>query len=177
VNEDQPRDPDGRFASAGGAAGLKAWAGARTPSPAGFRATDGKDMHDAISKAAEGEHGLFLTVYSPAEYSQMKCYTSADGKVGGALKDHGDGRIEAVSLFNNGGPRGSGMAMLDHLISRGANYLECFKGHLDRLYATKGFETTSTMKFDDRYAPKGWDFGRHGRPDLVSMSLKKAKAS
>jgi hypothetical protein len=130
-------------------------------------------MHRAISSAATGEHGLFLTVYTPAEYAGMKCFTSHDGKVGGALKDHGDGRVEAVSLFNNGGPRGAGMAMLDHLISKGANYLECFKGHLDRVYETKGFRTTSTIKFDDQYAPKGWNYAKHARPDLVGMTLQR----
>ena len=130
-------------------------------------------MHAAISKAAEGENGAFLTVYTPAEYSKMTCFTAAGGKVGGALKDHGDGRIEAVSLFNNGGPRGAGMAMLDHLISHGANYIECFKGQLDKMYATRGFSVSSTMKFDDQYAPKDWNYEAHGRPDLVGMMLRK----
>jgi hypothetical protein len=167
AGRDYVRDERGRFAESGGGEGLKAWAG-KSDEP---RRTSGVDMHRAISEAARGEHGLFPTVYSPAEYDRMQCFTSHDGKVGGALKNHGDGRIEAVSLFNNGGPKGSGLAMLDHLISRGANYLECFKGHLDRLYETKGFKVSETMKFDDQYAPKGWNYAAHGRPDLVGMRL------
>ncbi len=37
AEEDHPRDPDGKFAAAGGAAGLKAWAGKAAPSAPGPR--------------------------------------------------------------------------------------------------------------------------------------------
>lgn len=103
--------------------------------------------------------------------------TDASGRAGVAIKDHGDGRIEATALFNSGGPPGAGEILLDEAIKKhGVNYLECYsygpdKG-LEGIYSRAGFVAETRTPFADEYASPDWDYARHGRPDYVTMRLR-----
>lgn len=44
--------------------------------------------------------------------------------------------------------------------------------HLSNLYERLGFVEYSRLKWDDRYAPAGWDYDAWGRPDMVFRKLK-----
>jgi len=39
------------------------------------------------------------------------------------------------------------------------------------MYASLGFVPITRDKFVDEYAPPGWDYEMHGRPDYVTMAL------
>ena len=96
-----------------------------------------------------------------------KLFLANDGKTGYALDPDGD----LQNLFNNG-PRGGGKAALDDAVKNGATTLDAFDGHLPALYSKHGFVPTGRMKFNDEYAPKGWDYAKYGRPDIVSMAYR-----
>jgi hypothetical protein len=104
----------------------------------------------------------------------MKTFTTADGKAGIAVHDHGDGRIEGTALFNQGGPRGVGLTLLQHAIDHaGVNYVECFGEKLREKYESLGFKVDTKSAFDPQYAPKDWNYERDERPDYYTMKLKK----
>lgn len=156
---DQPRGPDGRWISVGGELEHLA------------HEVSGTTFHRRIAAARGAARGPFLSLYTPEEYSHMRCFVSHGGKVGGALKDHGDGRVEIVSLFNNGGPRGSGRQMIQHLIANGGNYLECYGDGLRGIYEGQGFHVTDRFEFDDSLASADWNYDRDGRPPYYLMRL------
>lgn len=177
--DDEPeRDEMGRFTGNGGGGGGKEGGKSSgtqaTASPIAASPASAADFKASFDKAmASNEKSAFVTHYSEEDLGKMSCFTAHDGKVGVALKDHGDGRIEATALFNNGGPPGSGRAMLAHAVSQGANYVECFAGTLDKLYTQVGFKEDSRSSFSKEYAPPNWNYARDGEPDYVTMRLKK----
>jgi hypothetical protein len=79
-----------------------------------------------------------------------------------------------MNLFKIGdAPKGASAAALEDAKRRGATWLECFRVHLVKIYERHGFEVDekAAMKWDDQYAPEGWDYGEYGRPDVVTMRL------
>lgn len=119
----------------------------------------------------------FVTRYSVSELRQMRALiTDPTGRAGLAVKVHEDGRVEATALYNNGGAPGAGSDLLREAIAAyGVNYVECYSERPDRglesLYASLGFVPITRDKFVDEYAPPGWDYEMHGRPDYVTMAL------
>jgi len=123
-------------------------------------------------------YSAFVSHYSLEELDGMRAlYLSSDGSAGIAAHDHGDGRIEGTALFSAGG--GMGQVLLRHAIRRaGVNYLECFGEGLRILYEHNGFNVESESPFDERYAPRDWNYARFGRPTYytlrrVDMDLEK----
>lgn len=152
-----PRPPDTPAAPGGPPAG---------PDPV---EVDGATFHAQIAAAREGRKGAFLSLYEVAEYEQMRTFLAHDGKVGGALKDHGDGRVEVVSLFNNGGPRGSGLQLAEYLMAQGGNYAECYGDDLRVMYEGKGFAVEESHPFDRSLAAPDWDYAANGTPNYYTM--------
>ncbi len=111
----------------------------------------------------------FLTPYNHKELKDMKVFLSHDKKTGYAITPE----KELVNLFNNGGPPGSGKIAVHHAISEGADNLSCFDDFLPDYYKKFGFKETDRMKWDDQYAPPGWNYEKMGRPDVVIMKLEK----
>ncbi len=138
-----------------------------------------QEFHDAVAAAqeAKGTRGAFLSLYSVDEYAGMRTFLAEDGKVGAALKSHPDGKVEMVSLFNNGGSRGAGMKMVDVQIHEGGNYLEAYGDTLKGMYAGKGFQVTASYPFDRSLAAPNWDYKKYGTPDYNEMSLPKATST
>ncbi len=91
--------------------------------------------------------------------------TAEDGKVGYVLSPEKD----LQNVFNNGGPKGAGQTAVIDAIVNGAETLDCFNGHLPRLYAKLGFKAYKALAWDDQYAPPGWDYETLGRPDVIFM--------
>jgi hypothetical protein len=111
--------------------------------------------------------------YTEGELAAMRCLTMDGDKAGVAVHDHGDGRVEATALFNNGGPKGAGLAVLAHAIeNHGVNYVECYGPVLNQLYAKLGFEVDQAFAFDPKMAAPGWDERRFDQPDYVTMRLR-----
>lgn len=132
-----------------------------------------EQFYDFVNRfISNSEMGPYLSDYSIEDYKAMRTFVAYGGHVGGALKRHGD-RVEIVSLFNDGGPRGSGMEMFDRLVKEGGNALDCLGDGLRKKYETRNFRVTETIEWDDKYAPEGWNYEKFGRPNVYVMELDK----
>jgi len=124
----------------------------------------GKSMSESVSPFFKS-HGL--TEYATDDYNKFKTAISVDKTTGYAIKPDG----ELVSVFNSG-VKGQGEASVVEAIENGATKLDAF-GPLKSYYERFGFKEKSRLKWDDQYAPEGWDYAKNGRPDIVFMELEK----
>jgi hypothetical protein len=111
----------------------------------------------------------FLTPYTADQYKtnnvKLKLHESSAGGYG--LK--GD---ELISVFSLPGKH-LGSELVDDAIANGAKRLDCLGEPLLDFYTRKGFKLVKTDKWNDRFAPKNWDYAKSGRPDLYYMELEK----
>lgn len=127
-----------------------------TPGQENFSQVPGRVFYQAVSRIrtndiARGDQarGLdTLTVYSPGEYNQMKCYLGKNNSSGYAIKDNS----ELVSVFSSQGS--SGDAIVQDSIANGARHLDCFAtrdkqgnilGALYTLYSRNGFKINTSL--------------------------------
>ncbi|MCZ9635299.1 hypothetical protein [Rhodococcus sp. BH5] len=111
-------------------------------------------------------------VYSDDEYAGMRLFVTDDGRSGIALKDD-----EIVSVFSHrdsNHPRAAN-SMLETAVTAGERRLDCFDTALPEIYARSGFVPVARLKWNDDYAPEGWDYRTYapfngGRPDVVFMA-------
>ena len=109
-------------------------------------------------------------VYSADDYRSMRLFLTEDGKSGFALK--GD---DIVSVFNNGGEKGIAHSMMLLAAQEGGRRLDAFDTVLPHIYAIHGFEPAARMKWNEEYAPDGWNKKLYssyngGEPDVVYMA-------
>lgn len=96
-------------------------------------------------------------------------FLSADGKSGCLVDENGD----LGNVFNNSPTKGAGSAAVLTAIERGgAKTLDCYDGFLPELYTQMGFVAVAKVKWNDDYAPPGWDYEKNGRPDVVIMKYR-----
>jgi hypothetical protein len=111
----------------------------------------------------------FVTCYSAEEYARQsaRLFLTADGN-GGYGIHHG----ELISVFSLPGYR-YGSHLVRTAIEHGAWHLSCFDpgGALTRFYGAHGFKQTSSVPWNQAYAPKEWNYKRFGTPDLIHMEL------
>jgi hypothetical protein len=100
----------------------------------------------------------YLSPLDPATLGDHQLFTARDGRVGFALDPDGD----IQNLFNNGGPKGSGVDALFEAIDRGGKTLDAYDGYLRNLYTQAGFVETGRMHFNPDFAPDD-------EPDVVFM--------
>jgi len=113
----------------------------------------------------------YVTTYSLEEYRNMgaKFRVSRGGRSGFALKPDGD----IISVFSVPNAK-QGAAAIKEAKRLGGWKLDCFDGYLaQQFYPQFRFREVSRLKWDDKYAPTGWDFKKHGRPDVLFMELPK----
>jgi len=126
---------------------------------------------DTIQKSKDASpHGAAVYVYPPEEYQGMKLFLSDSGKSGFAVKPDGD----IVSVFSM--EKGSGRSIMEAAIAAGGKKLDAFDTVLPEFYGTHGFVEASRMRWDDEFAPPGWDKEafkefNNGEPDVVMMVL------
>lgn len=142
---------------------IRTWAAAAKSRPQGSDApvdAPPEAFHEAFAKAfKDSPFKHHVTHYGLDDLKGMKLYMTPDGRAGVAVHDHGDGRIEATALFNQGGAKGAGLRLLQHAIDKGgANYVECYGPVLNKLYEKLGFEAESVSPFNPEYAAPGWDY-------------------
>lgn len=127
----------------------------------------GKDSH--------GTGGQTVYVYPVDEYEDMRLFLTEDEKAGFALKDKGDGVVDIVSVFNSAdGPKKASYPIMRLAVELGGNTLDAFDTFLPRIYSANGFRVASRLKWNDEFAPEGWDYEaasefNGGRPDVVFM--------
>lgn len=147
--------------------GLKAQAASK-----GFmQAKTGKDIAKFIKARDSLPEKLkpFVSPYTVRDYKKMgaRVFLSGDGRSGYAITKKND----LVSVFSLPGAKQGQLAIID-AIRNGARTLDCIAPKLPDLYRKFGFREYKRIKWDDKYAPKGWDYERFGRPDIVFMRLE-----
>jgi predicted ABC-type ATPase len=171
-SEDEPRDEAGRWTDGGGGGGdgggsAGDGSGSDSGPSSSDRAMAKTDADKFVGARDKNTRSYFLSAKTADELKNDRLFLSNDGHTGYALDPDGD----LQNLFNNG-PRGGGRVALQDAIRNGATTLDAFDGHLPALYAQHGFAPTGRMKFNDEYAPAGWDFNKYGRPDIVFMAYR-----
>ncbi|QHG85573.1 hypothetical protein D1O33_24465 (plasmid) [Rhodococcus rhodochrous] len=111
-------------------------------------------------------------VYDEDEYRQMRLLVTDDGRAGVALK--GDEIVSAFAHRDCAHPKAV-QSMLSQATALGGRRLDCFDTVLPDLYADAGFVPVARLKWNDDYAPEGWDYDtfrayNNGRPDVVFMA-------
>jgi len=112
----------------------------------------------------------FLSPYKPDDLKEddVFLFDTPYGKAGYAVRPDG----YAGSLFNNTQVPGLGAEMIVDAALHGANHGDCFDGFLPEYYKKFGMVEVKRDKWDDKYAPENWDYGKYGKPDVVYMEYK-----
>jgi len=111
----------------------------------------------------------YVTQYTTEDYREMKVktYVTETGNAGYAIKPDGD----IISVFSKKGS-GEGTRAICDAIAHGGTKLDCFEGFLsEQFYPSLGFKESGRLKWDDQYAPSGWNHGRDDSPDIVFMAM------
>lgn len=129
---------------------------------------DASSFYSAIGEAKTANpFGAFVTQHEVDEYSGMRTYLSADDGVGVAVTNDGD----IVSVFKNPARNQSKKASTSILftaLENGGKKLDNFNSaDLSAIYLQHGFVPVARIKFNDDYAPDGWNYERDGRPDIL----------
>lgn len=117
-----------------------------------------------VAERAKNKRTNFL---SPTPIDELKDHQlfMTKNRVGYALSPEGD----LQGVFNNSGTKGAGEEAVIHALQNGATTLDAYDGHLPDYYSRFGFELKNTEPFNDKYAPRGWNYEKEGRPDVVYM--------
>jgi hypothetical protein len=124
-----------------------------------------EDMAEAMSKH---KMGLQVTLQKPEDLLDSKLYRT---EFGGGFSIKPDGEI--IAVFNPiDAPTGSGYAMLQLAIDQGGKKLDAFNTYLPKVYETVGMKPVARVKWNDAFAPEGWNKNtfkafNNGEPDLV----------
>lgn len=137
-----------------------------------------KVFHTLIAEAKKSnQFGAAVTLYPEEDYQHTRLFITDDGKVGFALKGN-----DIISVFKHeDAPRGAVASILPLAVQAGGRRLDCFDTQLPFLYSKSGFAATGRVKFNDEFAPDGWDKETYkkyngGSPDIVFMKYDPANA-
>ncbi len=125
-----------------------------------------------LELADKNPYAASVYVYDEDEYRQMRLLVTDDGRAGVAVK--GDEIVSAFAHRDCAHPK-SVQSMLSQATTLGGRRLDCFDTVLPDLYADAGFVPVARLKWNDDYAPNGWDYDtfrayNNGRPDVVFMA-------
>ncbi len=116
----------------------------------------------------ESRYRHCLMIYSDEFYAKTRVYTYEYAKAGFYIDNEGEiGNLVALE------PRGIGADLLRCAIKLGGDHLMCFDGFLPTYYGRFGFIRSGRASWNDSFAPIGWDYEKHGRPDIIYMELHK----
>jgi hypothetical protein len=129
-----------------------------------------------IEAAKSNPYGGSVTIHDLEYYQQpgVRMFLTQDGKGGIVLNDD-----EIVSGFmaDDAVDRGRGavQSMISKMVELGGRRLDAYDTILPELYAEAGFKPVARIKWDDEFAPEGWDYELYGkwndgRPDIVFMA-------
>lgn len=122
-----------------------------------------------ISARDKLHHDLFafLTPYTEIDYKNKgtKLFLSQDLKSGFGVNPDG----ELISVFAL--ERQRGKILVAEAMKQGAKYLSCMGDHLLEMYSEFGFSSVEILKWDNRFAPRNWNYERFGTPNIYDMKL------
>lgn len=147
--------------------------GKSTPTLHELHPRDAQIYRRQMEALREGNpHASSVYVYNDDEYASMRLFVTDDGRSGIALNDD-----EIVSLYahQDSNHPGAANSMLETAVAAGGRRLDCFDTVLPAIYAKSGFVPVARLKWDDDYAPDGWNYELYqryngGRPDVVFMA-------
>ena len=122
-----------------------------------------------LAKESREAFGKQVHTYTAEEYNNMKLYLSNDGKMGFAIKPDGD--LVSVFIHKEKGGKGLSHKLIELAKQQGATKLDCYDTYLTDLYKEHGFVEVGRDKWNDKYAPEGWNKSKLGEPDVVYMEL------
>lgn len=138
-----------------------------------FSTKNTQEFHDAISKAMSGRNAdRFQADVHPIEYYQEivdtggKLFLSQDGNFGGFVQANG----YMGSLFKNPQADSKGVAktLQQIRVKNGGRFFDAYGTHLEDIYINNGFRPVARLKFNEEYAPEGWqDSNLKDKPDVV----------
>lgn len=136
-----------------------------------------KTFYDALNNAKKemGDFGASVDIYAtPEEYSGLKLFLSNDKNSGFAIKEDGD----IVAVFNSNKNRKTKKshlltAQIALAVQAGGRKLDAYNIYLTDMYTKLGFRPVSRVKWDDKFAPEGWNKERfkghnNGKPDVYT---------
>ncbi|QPG47506.1 MULTISPECIES: hypothetical protein [unclassified Rhodococcus (in: high G+C Gram-positive bacteria)] len=124
---------------------------------------------------ADGRHNPYaasVSVYDEDDYRRMRLLVTDDGKAGAAL--HGD-EIVSVSAHRDCTHPRAARAMVRYATALDGRRLDCVDTVLPDLYAEAGLVPAARVRWNDDYAPAGWDYDNfrafnQGRRDVVFLA-------
>lgn len=110
---------------------------------------------------------LFLTPHTEEDYISKgtRLFLSQDCKSGFGINE--DGELTSVFALE----RQRGKILVAEARKQGAKYLSCTGDHLLQMYSEFDFSPVEIIKWDNRFAPKGWNYERFGTPNIYDMKL------
>lgn len=167
--EAHPRDDNGRFAGGGGGDSSSGDAdGGAAPARGEFGGADTATFTSAVQAAKDKQSPAAawrVTAMSKEEFEQEHpgscCHVTQGGSVAAVTKD-GD----IVSVCKAPGDSTSGKALIAQAVAAGGTKLDSYEGN-HGFYIKCGFEPVSWCKWEDEYAPSGWDESRDKREDII----------
>jgi len=136
-----------------------------------------KTFYNALNtvKKEMGDFGASVDIYAtPEEYSGLKLFLSNDKNSGFAIKEDGD----IVAVFNSNKNRQTKKshlltAQLALAVQAGGRKLDAFNIYLTDIYTKLGFRPVSRVKWNDKFAPEGWNKElfkgyNNGKPDVYT---------
>lgn len=122
-----------------------------------------------ISSRDKLHHDLFafLTPHTEVDYKNKgtKLFLSEDMQSGFGVNPDG----ELISVFAL--ERQRGKILVAEAMKHGAKYLSCMGDHLLEMYSEFGFSSVEILKWDNKFAPKNWNYERFGTPNIYDMKL------
>ena len=109
----------------------------------------------------------FLTPHTGIDYEAKgtKLFLSQDRQSGFGINPDG----ELISVFSL--ERKRGKILVAEAKKQGAIYLSCMGDHLLKMYSEFDFTPVEIQKWDNRFAPKNWNYERFGTPNIYDMKL------
>lgn len=125
-----------------------------------------------MKKAGKGDD-LQVSPVSPEEAQAIideggKIFISEDGKYGGYVK--ADGYMGGLFKDPNMKYKGVSKLLQDARVKEGGRFMEGFATYLEKEYVKNGFRPVARLKFNEEYAPEGWDAPNSSlrtKPDVV----------
>lgn len=130
-----------------------------------MKKVDSSTFFHALERAkGKNPYGAFVTLHEKKDYDACKgIFLLYDESAGVAVQENGN----IISVFSDGTHRGIVNVLLEKAIEIGGDRLDCFASEvLKSKYLFCGFIPVSCTKFEDRFAPPDWNYGRDGRPDI-----------
>jgi len=112
----------------------------------------------------------------PEDYWSVDRVEPSDLKSGKLIEVEGgygvvskDGEIKGVFKKSDSKEKGVGDNVIQEAVAEGGRKLDNFDGYLTSIYEKNGFVVVGRTKFNEQFAPEGYNKEKHGSPDVVAM--------